>query len=778
MRPTLFTLLASLLSGAALAQQANVNLDYNPQKNTQNLVPFSAPLDSPDVRDDRTVTFRLKAPEANSVALAGVAILTALGQEKPVPFQKGADGVWSLTVGPLPADMYVYHLVVDGVQVADPNNTVAGFTAMPPYSQLVVHGDGPAYYDARDVPHGTVTRHVYHSGVTGGERELYVYTPPGYDRAKTYPVLYLVGGSGDLPHNWIYDGRVNFILDNLLAEGKAVPMVVAIPNNQVIHRNHPRHVELTFDAFERELRQHVIPLVEKQYSVRADPKGRALSGLSMGGRHTMFVGFKSLDLFASFGVLSAGDVDSEKSIAPFLNDPGVNAKVQYLFVGQGTEEARGRMGQRCVALHEALLKHGVRHEYYVGGHGGHDWATWRHLVHERFLPGLWRDDAASAAPPAPQPPADSRPARTNVLGAEYPRVTDDSRVIFQLKAPHAQRVQADIMATKYDMLKDETGVWRVTTPPLVPGFHYYQLVVDGTSMNDPASHAYFGVGRDFSGIEVPEPGVDYYLPRDVPHGQVRSLWYRSSVTGAWRRCVVYTPPDYDASPTRRYPVLYLQHGSGEDETGWTEQGHAHFILDNLIAEKKAVPMILVMDKGYAARAGQAPPSAAPPTLANGTVRAAGRPGGMNAFGEVVVKDLVPFIDRTFRTTADREHRAMAGLSMGGNQACQTVLGNLDTFAWLGMFSGTGIGLGTQPFDPKTAFNGVFADAASFNRRVHLVWIGLGTAEPSPFPASIRAFKESLDGGGIRYVSFESPGTAHEWLTWRRSLYDFAPRLFR
>ena len=210
MRIAPIALVAGLACGTALAQQANVNLDYNPQKNTENLVPFSAPLNSPDVRDDRTVTFRLKAPEARAVSLAGVAILTALGQEKPLPFQKGVDGVWSLTVGPLRPDMYANHLVVDGVQVADPNNSVAAFTAMPPYSHLVVHGDGTAYYDARDVPHGTVARHVYHSGVTNGERELYVYTPPGYDRGKTYPVLYLVGGSGELPHNWVYDGRVNF----------------------------------------------------------------------------------------------------------------------------------------------------------------------------------------------------------------------------------------------------------------------------------------------------------------------------------------------------------------------------------------------------------------------------------------------------------------------------------------------------------------------------------------------------------------------------------------
>jgi enterochelin esterase family protein len=373
------------------AQQANVNLDYNPQKNTENLIPFSAAQNSPDVRDDRTVTFRLMAPAAKEVLLSGVAVLTALGGgNKAVPFKKGEDGMWTLTVGPLKPDMYQYHFMVDGVRIADPNNTVAGFTAMPPFSTLVVHGDGPAYYDARNIPHGLVTRHVYYSEVTKGERELYVYTPPGYDRGKTYPVLYLVGGSGDLPHNWIYEGRANFMMDNLLAEGKAVPMVIAIPNNQMIHRNHPKHVELTFDLFEAEMRKHVIPLVEAGYSVRKDPRGRALSGLSMGGRHTMFVGFRSLDLFASFGVLSAGDVNAEGSIAKFLSDPDVNKKVDYLFVGQGTEEAKGQMGARCVALHEALLKHGIKHEYYVGGYTGHDWATWRHLLYYRFLPNLWR----------------------------------------------------------------------------------------------------------------------------------------------------------------------------------------------------------------------------------------------------------------------------------------------------------------------------------------------------------------------------------------------------
>ncbi len=394
MKRILFSIVAiyMLLPLGLSAQQANVNLDFNPHKNTEGLTPFSAPLNSPEVHDDRRVTFRLNAPDAKRVELNPGAIHTVLDKgREPMLFTQGDDGIWTLTIGPLPPDMYAYHLRVDGVQIADPNNTYAAFTAMPPYSQLVVHGDGPAYYDAQNVPHGIVSRHVYHSAVTNGERELYVYTPPCYDSSKKYPVLYLVGGSGELPSNWVFDGRVNFIMDNLLAEGKAEPMIIAIPNNQIIHRNHPQHSELTFDIFERELREHVIPLVDKSYSTLQSPKGRAISGLSMGGRHSMFIGFRSLDLFANFGILSAGDVHAETSLAHFLSDPGVHNKVDYLFVGQGTKEAQGFFNQRCQALHEALKNHEIEHEYYIGGHAGHDWNTWRHLLYYRFLPNLWKE---------------------------------------------------------------------------------------------------------------------------------------------------------------------------------------------------------------------------------------------------------------------------------------------------------------------------------------------------------------------------------------------------
>jgi enterochelin esterase-like enzyme len=369
---------------------------------------------------------------------------------------------------------------------------------------------------------------------------------------------------------------------------------------------------------------------------------------------------------------------------------------------------------------------------------------------------------------------DSRLATTNVPRAEYPRIHPDGRVSFRLKTPSAKKVQlqpggADNGLGKgpYDMERREDGTWTVTTPPAVPGFHYYWLVVDGLAVNDPGSETFFGYGRQTSGVEVPEKGVDFYEAKDVPHGEVRALWYPSRVTGKMRRAFVYTPPGYDPAPAMRYPVLYLQHGAGEDERGWTTQGRANFILDNLIAARKAKPMIVVMDNGYADR--PAPPDAAPP--------GGGRPAmpffNFRAFEEVLVDELIPKIDATYRTVADRDHRALAGLSMGGMQALQIGLGHLNRFAFIGSFSGPPLG----GFNVATSYNGAFRDAAAFNKKVRLLWLGAGSAEKR-FADSVESMHRSLDRAGIKHVVVQSPGTAHEWQTWRRSLHDFAPRLFQ
>ena len=384
----------------------------------------------------------------------------------------------------------------------------------------------------------------------------------------------------------------------------------------------------------------------------------------------------------------------------------------------------------------------------------------------------------------------SLPASSNVMGSKYPRIHPDLSASFRLKAPDAQKVAVHVGGADYDMTKDAEGFWTATSKPLVPGFHYYSLIVDGVAINDPGSETFYGVSRQFSGIEIPEEGVDFYAPKNVPHGDVREHWYHSTTTEQWRRCFIYTPPGYDTATKTRYPVLYLQHGGGEDERGWVVQGHVNFIMDNLIAEKKTKPMLIVMDRGYATKPGEPlpqPPSQAPATspLTGGTgaplaAPAPPRPSFLTSttFEEVVVNELIPMIDATYRTIPDRDHRAMAGLSMGGMQTFQITMKHLDKFSYIGGFSGAGGGMGGTAFDSKTAFNGAFSDPAAFNKKVKLVWLGIGTKEPERMYNSVKNFKDSLDKAGIKLVYYESPGTAHEWQTWRREMVQFTPLLFR
>lgn len=378
-----------------------------------------------------------------------------------------------------------------------------------------------------------------------------------------------------------------------------------------------------------------------------------------------------------------------------------------------------------------------------------------------------------------QAAGDFRPASTNVWGAQYPRIDDAGRVQVRVKAPEASKVRLNFWnGPKVEMQKQPDGFWSVTTEPLVPGFHYYTVVIDGAEVSDPGSHAFFGGSRHASAVEIPEPGATYYSIQDVPHGQVREVWYHSKVTGTWRHALVYLPPGYDSQTKTRYPVLYLQHGGGEDETGWIRQGRANFILDNLIAAGEAEPMIVVMAYGYARRAGEVPPETTP---------AFGSPQMLQAMQEMastfeddVTQALIPFVDKTYRTLADRDHRAMAGLSMGGMQTFHITLRHLDLFSHIGGFSGAGglLAPGGGKFDPKTDYNGVFADPEAFAKKVHVLWLGVGTAEAERFLVGIRGLHESLNAAGIKHVYVESQGTDHEWQTWRRALKDFAPRLFK
>ncbi len=380
---------------------------------------------------------------------------------------------------------------------------------------------------------------------------------------------------------------------------------------------------------------------------------------------------------------------------------------------------------------------------------------------------LWGPFCLAQTPPATDE-TDFKPASTNAPGSQYPQVNSEGRARFRVVAPRANSVVVSLRNTA--LTKGEDGAWVGTTRPLDEGFHYYQINIDGARVPDPGSMFFYGAGRWGSGIEIPAKDQDFYALKDVPHGQIRQNLYYSKVTDAWRRCFVYTPPDYDKDLAKRYPVLYLQHGGGEDETGWPVQGKTNLIMDNLIAEGKARPFIIVMDNGTWSMPGQD----RPPRRGERGRRGAWPPAGWtDTFKKTLLEDIIPMIDANYRTLADQPHRAMAGLSMGGMQTRSITLANLDKFSHIGIFSG-----GSISMDDVN-------NATGFKEKVKLVFVSYGSRELEDrrrggrggFGGDPKENTDALREAGINCHFYVSPQTAHEWQSWRRSLYQFAPLLF-
>ena len=382
-----------------------------------------------------------------------------------------------------------------------------------------------------------------------------------------------------------------------------------------------------------------------------------------------------------------------------------------------------------------------------------------------------------------QPPVeDWKPAPSNQQGKQFPQYNSEGRVKFRIVAPKAESVGVSFRDSSA-FTKGEDGAWIGYTRPLDEGFHYYTINIDGAEVPDPNSHYFYGSSRWGSAVEIPAKDQDFYALKHVPHGQLREVYYFAKSSNTNRHCFVYTPPDYDKDTARRYPVLYLQHGAGEDETGWGAQGHAGWIMDNLLAEGKARPFIIVMENGGNPFGGGPRGTNAAPAVAGATNGAPGRPGGRGGFGgfnfgafeRVLTDDLIPFVDANYRTLADQPHRAMAGLSMGGMQTRTITLAHLDTFSHIGVFSGGSIAVTN------------ITDLAAFKEKVKLVFISYGSRELGANrggggrgglggdpKANVAALKEA----GINSVFYESPDTAHEWQSWRRSLHEIASLLFQ
>ncbi len=623
------------------------------------------------------------------------------------------------------------------------------------YSQVLVKQAPPGFDSLHtEIAHGKIDSIYYYSKTVGVKRKALIYTPPGYSKDKKYPVLYLLHGIGGDEHEWLNGGHPQVILDNLYTENKIEPMIVVLPNGRAMKDDRPvgnifDSVKVkAFAAFEKDLLNDLIPFIDKNFPVYTDADHRAIAGLSMGGGQSLNFGLGNLDTFAWIGSFSAApNTKPPEELLP--NPDEAKKKLKLLWISCGADDGLITFSLRT---HYYLQAHDVPHIFYIET-GVHEFKVWKnglYMFSRLIFKPVDRSKFNEYSPLG-------IPAATNVRRAKYPQILPDNQAIFRIKAPDAQRVQLDLVK-KYDMVKDTAGFWEATTDTLSEGFHYYSLIIDGVAVADPASETFYGMGRMASGIEVPHKGDDYYAIKNVPHGEIRIKRYFSTVFNTWRQFYIYTPPGYDSSVNEKYPVLYILHGGGEDERGWAEQGKTDLILDNLIAEKKAKPMLIVMPDG------------------NTNSDFAG-------FGERTLKMfeaemklcVIPFVEKNYRAKTDAKDRALAGLSMGGIQTLYVGMNNTNLFSYLGIFSSGWI----LPMQSKLAdaqYDFMKKNIDTIKNNLNLVWVGIGGKEDIAYN-NCQAMLAKFDEMKIKYIYDDYPG-GHAWPVWRHDLYKAAPLLFR
>ena len=617
-----------------------------------------------------------------------------------------------------------------------------------------IERQAPVGYDSlrTGISRGKIDSVTYVSKTVGTSRKALIYTPPGYSKKNKYPVLYLLHGIGGDEKEWLNGAQPQVILDNLYAENKLEPMIVVMPNGRAMKDDHatgnimaPDKVK-AFADFEKDLLNDLIPFIEKKYSVIKDREHRAIAGLSMGGGQSLNFGLGNLDKFAWIGGFSsAPNTRVPEELVP---DPEAARKLlKVLWISCGDSDGLITFSQRT---HDYLMKNDVPHIYYLEP-GVHDFKVWKNSLY-MFSQLLFKPVDISKFN---KYSVLGTPAPSNVRRAKYPQILPDGRAIFRVNAPDAQKVQLDL-ARKYDMVRNNEGIWEVTTDSLTEGFHYYSLLIDGMAVADPASETFYGMGRMASGIEVPFKGDGYYAAKDVPHGEISIKRYYSTVSNKWRQFYIYTPPGYDTSINEKYPVLYILHGGGEDERGWATQGKTDLILDNLIAEKKAKPMIIVMP--------------------DGNVDAQGF-GDMTLmiFERELKQCVIPFVEKNFRTETGQGSRALAGLSMGGIQTLYVGINNTEMFSYLGVFSSGWIVPAQNSLADKQ-YEFMKANLDKINGNLKQLWISMGGKEDIAYN-NCQTMMSKFDELKVKYTYSEYPG-GHTWPVWRNNLYNFAQLLFR
>jgi len=727
------------------------------------------------VHDNGDVTFQMLAPNAEKVEVAGFG---GYFSRDKIALEKGADGLFSKTVSGLAPCFHYHEWFVDGAKVVHPTAPIA-YGCFGATNFFEIPGPNDDFWFLKDVPHGDVQVHSYTSHVNEHMKRCWVYTPASYgkDPERKYPVLYIQHGVGEDETGWIWNGKLNLILDNLIAEGKCTEMIAVVGCGYAFKKGEsPVFFPGDYPA---EIAEDLIPYIESKFAVKKGRKNRAMAGLSLGSAQAIQIVSKYPQLFAYLGVFS-GMRDPEADAILAVHD---KYPMDTVLMTAGTGEKGLNDAQKVYTDKFAALGVKAEQRCYPGFH---DWHVWRESARD-FAQMIFKEDAPSdeaeftyRATKLTREQLDHQTFAEHMLmfdpinkglifdfdekGRPAGRYKDEhagyeivdvktGTARFWYRTSGAKTVQVNLWGMqKYDMELDAEGWWTCEVTGIEKGFHYYGLVVNGVDVVDTNGQVGYGGFSTINFMEMPEEDFAEYRLQNVAHGAIHMNYFKSSVTGRVKNCYVYTPASYTSNPQKRYPVLYLQHGGGENEIGWIWQGKIANIADNLIAQGAMEEMIIVMNTGY------------------------GFPADMNChpsmsgFLQELPNDAVPFIDRTYRTLADREHRAMAGLSMGSMQTQKVVFAHPEMFAWAGLFSG-GIVIQNEEDD----YRDILLNKEEFERRFKLLFVSVGTKEffLEPTRKSIAEIEEK--GNHIEY--FEDYGY-HDWTFWRHSANKFLRLLFR
>ena len=741
---------------------------------------------SPIVNPDNTVTFNLNAPNAKNVKISA--------QFAPkADMVKNEHGIWTITLGPVEPDIYPYCFEVDGVAVMDPQNPDwfpnEGFKN----SMVDVRKAEGMDHDLNSVPHGKVDYVNYWSETMGLHGNAIVYTPPTYDKNldKKYPVFYLISGTTDTEEVYFKVGKMNLILDNLIAEGKAKEMIIVLPyGNPSKYFPAGTNTFAMGDMFSKDLLNDLMPYVESNYRTLNDRENRAIGGFSRGGNQGLAFGLTNLDKFSYLCSYSS---------FTNMNIPGVydkaketNKKINLFWLGVGTDDF---LYGNAKEYAEFLDARGIRNvQEYTTGMFGHTWMNARYFLSQTF-PLLFNKEASeeamskttavknpkkvkkskkaqeNAAPQRPAAPAAGEGqrltpevmARLFPAGVVSPEYNKDGSVTFRVQAANAEKVELECQmfeGTK-PMEKGERGVWSITVTPEQPDIYPYAFVIDGTKIADPQNMEIFpNEGFKYSLADVKGPQPDFQDLQNVPHGKVSYTYYTSKATGFDRPVCIYTPAGYDPASDKKYPVLYLIHGMTDTYETWFKVGKVNNILDNLIAAGKAEPMIVVM------------PYANPyPEMIRRGLAKAYNSLDTKLTTEEFTESVVPFIEANYNVRTDADSRAIAGFSLGGRQTLACGLGNPDMFHAVCAFAPAIFG----PEISANFENGTYAPADQLNEKLDLLWLSCGTSD-FLYQSSLQ-LEKNLKDRGINHKTMY-PGGGHTWMNCRDYITEVFQLLFK